>query len=82
MWVFIRGIPTIMYVDDYIPFVSWASAKSPSGENAVNEGQPADNSLWSIMVEKVWAKITGSYDRIGAGGDVEGAYSTLTGGAT
>jgi calpain-15 len=49
-------------VDDYIPVFSRGSLKGkPTFSNAHG------NELWVLLMEKAWAKLHGSYERIEAG---------------
>ena len=63
-----------MVVDDYFPYDAttdrWAFSR-PSKEEGMNE-------IWVLILEKVWAKVFGSYQRIEAGTAGEAMYP-LTG---
>jgi hypothetical protein len=63
--VFIKGIPTLVTVDDYLPFTS------SSSKLLAFDRYGTDNSLWAPFLEKVWAKVNGNYDRIVGGGELE-----------
>ena len=72
--VYVNGERRVVVVDDYFPYDStlnkWAFA-SASTEQGTNE-------IWVLILEKVWAKIFGSYQRIEAGTAGEAMYP-LTG---
>ncbi len=71
MKFFVNGEPTVVVVDDYLPFSTlkhdWAFSHS---------SQKGD--LWVSLLEKAWAKIHGNYQRIEQG-SVGEAISALTG---
>ena len=61
--VFVKGIPTIVAVDDYLPYfdpVDLAFAQIPH-----------DNAVWGPLIEKVFAKVMVNYETIIAGDPVE-----------
>lgn len=68
--MYITGEKKTIVVDDYFPFCpgkdDWAFSKS------------MDNEIWVLIVEKAWAKIHGSYQRI-EGGNTAEALMALTG---
>jgi calpain-15 len=70
MKFFINGEPVTVVVDDYFPFCNhkdqWAFSRANSNE------------LWVLLLEKAWAKIFGSYQRIESGTSGE-ALPALTG---
>lgn len=66
---YVRGKPTIITVDDYIPF---------SGDTPIFAGFGLDGSNWGPIIEKVWAKVNGNYERINNGYPSE-AMRFLTG---
>lgn len=70
----ILGRPTIIYVDDYLPF-------NGSSQNLYFAGQTYDNALWVSFVEKIWAKASGSYENAQGGWSAE-AVRFLTGAPT
>lgn len=74
MKMYINGEPEIVVVDDYFPFCThknnWAFSRS---------GQ--DKEIWVLLLEKAWAKIFGSYQRI-EGGTTGEALPSLTGAPT
>lgn len=70
MKIYVRGIPITYYTDDYIPFNSYgvpAFAK-----------QASDGSLWPMLIEKTWAKITGNYERT-IGGNAKELFNFIAG---
>ena len=60
--VFVRGKPTIVTVDDYIP----TNSGSP-----IFAGLGVDGALWGPILEKAWAKVSGTYERINLGMSTE-----------
>ncbi len=72
--VYINGEKRTVVVDDYFPFDAttnrWAMSR-PSKEEGTNE-------IWVLILEKAWAKIFGSYQRIESGTAGEAMYP-LTG---
>lgn len=72
--VHINGEKQTVVVDDYFPYDTnteqWAFSR-PSKEDGVNE-------IWVLVLEKMWAKIFGSYQRIESGTAGEAMYP-LTG---
>ena len=51
--LWIRGLPTVITIDDYIPTMNGGyvfDSKAPSG------------ALWGVFLEKVWAKVNGNYE--------------------
>ena len=57
--LYIKGKPTIITVDDYIPF----SGTSPLGEKK----SKTDSDWWAPVLEKVWAKINRNYEGVNWG---------------
>ena len=72
--IYVNGEKQTVVVDDYFPYDSnterWAFSR-PSKDDGVNE-------IWVLLLEKVWAKVFGSYQRIEAGTAGEAMYP-LTG---
>lgn len=72
--IYINGEHRTVVVDDYFPYdqntEKWAFSR-PSSEDGVPE-------IWVLVLEKVWAKVFGSYQRIEAGTAGEAMYP-LTG---
>ena len=72
--IYVNGEKRTVVVDDYFPYDTnterWAFSR-PSKEDGVNE-------IWVLILEKVWAKVFGSYQRIEAGTAGEAMYP-LTG---
>lgn len=56
--VWIGGVPTVVTIDDYLPYYN--------GQLIFNRQGP-DGDLWGPMIEKVWAKINGNYENINYG---------------
>lgn len=72
--LYINGEPTIVVIDDYFPWLKkekdWAFSRSNK-----------DKEIWVLLLEKAWAKIFGTYQRI-EGGFAGEALTALTGAPT
>jgi hypothetical protein len=53
--VMIKGIPTLVTVDDYLPFNKTTLAFAQQSKNGA---------IWAPLLEKVWAKAAGNYEAI------------------
>ena len=60
MWV--KGIPVVVTIDDVLPFESVSGISKPFFSDIGLNG-----ALWGPLLEKVWAKINGNYERTAAG---------------
>jgi hypothetical protein len=60
MWV--KGIPVIVTIDDTLPFETVSGISKPFFSDIGLNG-----ALWGPVIEKVWAKINGNYERTAAG---------------
>ena len=60
MWV--KGIPVVVTIDDILPFESVSGISKPFFSDIGLNG-----ALWGPLLEKVWAKINGNYERTAAG---------------
>jgi hypothetical protein len=58
---YVNGCKHEVLVDDHVPCKGYAGQWSPKFAQAHGP------ELWVIILEKVWAKIHGSYDRISGG---------------
>lgn len=80
MKVYVRGIPTIVAVDDFCPFYNIYGARDYN--NVVLRpffaGMSRDGSIWPMLMEKVWAKVNGNYEQIEGGNPIE-AYDFIAG---
>ena len=72
--LYINGEPEVVVVDDYFP---WCSHK----DNWAFSRSSADQEIWVLILEKAWAKVYGSYQRI-EGGNIGEALPALTGAPT
>lgn len=63
----------MIVVDDHLPFTNEGGKEKLLGANSL------DSELWVPLLEKAYAKLYGSYDNIGTGGDVAHALTDLTG---
>lgn len=58
--IYIGGIPTEMCVDDTMPI-------DKEGKLLFSQPHPSTNNCWSVILEKIWAKISVNYERTCAG---------------
>lgn len=63
MRIYVKGVPTVVAVDDYIPFYN------AYGQNSKwtlywpqFTKQAKDGSIWGMLMEKVYAKVNGNYE--------------------
>lgn len=56
--LYVRGIPMVIVVDDYLPLYN--------GGLLFNR-MASDGSLWSVIMEKAFAKLNGNYEFINEG---------------
>ena len=63
-----------MVVDDYFPY-------NEESENWACSRSNGDREIWVLLLEKAWAKIHGSYQRI-EGGTTDDPLTALTGAPT
>jgi len=56
--LFVRGVPTVVTVDDYLPFY---------GNNLFFQKKSSDGDFWAAFLEKAYAKVNGNYEAIGLG---------------
>ena len=71
--VFIRGEPTVVTIDDYLP-----TKGKGKDMKLIYERQAADGGIWGPLLEKVWAKTNGYYKRI-EGGQANDVFDFLVG---
>ena len=62
--LYIRGRPFKVIIDDFIPF-QYGATSSETLPIFANIGD--DGALWGPLIEKVWAKINGTYENTAAG---------------
>lgn len=55
---YVRGKPTIITVDDYLP---------ESGGTPIFANVGWDGAIWAPVLEKAWAKVNGNYEKIELG---------------
>jgi len=60
--VFVRGKPTVVTIDDYLPTKVYGKTMK-----LVYAQPSADGGIWGALLEKVWAKTLGYYKRIEGG---------------
>ena len=66
--VWVRGIPTVVTIDDQVPFSSFGPSFAKQG---------SDGSIWASLMEKLWAKVNGNFENT-SGGFPSEAFSLLT----
>ena len=66
--VWIRGIPTVVSIDDQVPFTSGQPFFSKQG---------SDGSIWAPLLEKAWGKLNGNFENTDGGFPSE-AFNFLT----
>ena len=67
--LFVKGKPTIITVDDYVPFMK---------DQIYTDRRAPDGSFWGPIIEKAFAKMVGNYELIANGWQVE-SFKYLTG---
>jgi hypothetical protein len=60
--IYIRGIPKIICVDDYLPFMLVNGKMIPAFAQI-----GLDGALMGPLIEKVWSKVNGAYERTALG---------------
>lgn len=58
MKLWVRGLPTVITIDDYIP---------TQNGGYLFEAKAPDGALWAVFLEKVFAKLNGNYENINYG---------------
>lgn len=58
MQFYIRGLPTVVVIDNYLPFYNG---------NLIFNTQPPSGDFWGVWLEKAWAKVNGNYEYINYG---------------
>jgi Calpain family cysteine protease len=71
--VYLRGMPFVVTVDDLLPFINSNGISTPMFANI-----GLDGGLNGPLLEKLWAKMSGTYERTAAGWQHE-ALHVLTG---
>ncbi|MGL4948626.1 MAG: C2 family cysteine protease, partial [Mycoplasma sp.] len=67
----INGIWELVWVDDYVPYTGRYSKRFAFSSANGNE-------LWMVLLEKAWAKINGSFARVGCGGLPHEVFDVVT----
>ena len=65
---YIMGKPWVVTIDDYLPFIEDPLTGQPKlflGRTGSRDVQPG--ALWSVLLEKAWAKLKGSYTNANIG---------------
>ena len=68
---YLHGVQKIIFIDDYFPVLNNQPAFSKARNNAI----------WVMILEKAWAKVSGSYSNT-KGGYMTEALNILTGAST
>ena len=75
MVLHINGNPTVVVVDDFLPF---KKNKAMDDALAFAKSSKGENELWMMLIEKAWAKVCGSYEAAEAG-HIELSFAALSG---
>lgn len=67
--MYINGEKRTVVVDDKFPFDT-----SKNRYAFCRSSKDGDNEIWSLIIEKAWAKVFGSYQRVEAGTTGEAFY--------
>jgi hypothetical protein len=59
VWVRVRGVPTEVIVDDYMP--------THRGNLVFSKPRAGTQEVWVLILEKAWAKVHGTYEAISGG---------------
>ena len=71
VFIYLNGRWKLVLVDDYLPFSGKRFRKFAFSSSGGKE-------LWVALLEKAWAKINGSYAKIGCGGSPTEVFDVLT----
>ena len=71
VFIFLNGSWKLVLVDDYLPYSGKRFRKFAFSSSGGKE-------LWVALLEKAWAKINGSYAKIGCGGSPTEVFDILT----
>ena len=71
VYLFINGVWKLVLIDDYVPYCGRYFKQFAFSSSNGNE-------LWVILLEKAWAKVNGSYARIGCGGMPHEVFDVVT----
>ena len=72
IYFFINGIKKLVLIDDYLP------CSVSHGFKQFAMGKSEENEIWVALIEKAFAKINGSYIRIGTGGGPNEVFDVCT----
>lgn len=75
MVLHVNGNPTVVVVDDYLPF---KKNKAMDDALAFAKSSKGENELWMMLIEKAWAKVCGSYEAAESG-HIELSFAALSG---
>ena len=71
VYLFINGVWKLVLIDDYVPYTGKYFKQLVFSSSNGNE-------LWVVLLEKAWAKVNGSYARIGCGGMPHEVFDVIT----
>ena len=71
VFIYLNGSWKLVLIDDFLPFTGQRFKKFAFSSSAGKE-------LWVAFLEKAWAKINGSYAKIGCGGSPTEVFDILT----
>ena len=72
IYFYINGIKKLVLIDDYLPCIS------SHGYKRFAMGKSEEDEIWVALIEKAFAKINGSYIRIGTGGTPNEVFDVFT----
>ena len=72
IYLFLNGTWKLVLIDDYFPY------EEEDENRQICFGSSVQNELWVALLEKAWAKVNGSYARIGCRGYMNEAFDVLT----
>ena len=73
VYLYLNGKKKLVLIDDYVPCININSTK-----NLCFGFSFCNNEMWVSLLEKAWAKINGSYIKIGSGGYPNEVFDVLT----
>ena len=78
MSLWVRGAWTMVYVDGYFPCYVSTDPHARAPPKPLYAASANRREIWPMVVEKAYAKLHGSYEAIGGGGQIGAALQALT----
>ena len=72
IFFYINGMKKLILIDDYLPCIS------KQGYKQFAMGKSEEDEIWVALIEKAFAKINGSYIRMGTGGSPNEVFDVCT----